>query len=101
MINFLKLDLDITEEFGELLEEASKSMKRTLTFVGGVVRGYLRRGHKNEKWVKMIRKIESRYEADDVVNSPELIASDHQTKSIQRTKVRQSYSFIALLKQLD
>jgi hypothetical protein len=70
------LDIDITEEFGELLEEASKSLKRTLTFVGGVVRGYLRRGHKNEKWVKMIRKIESRYVADDMAKDSELIGSD-------------------------
>lgn len=50
-----EIDIDINVEFGELLDEAQKSLKRNLTFVGAVVRGYLRRGHKNDKWIKMIR----------------------------------------------
>lgn len=50
-----ELEVDVQEEFGELLDEAQKSLKRNLTFIGGIVRGYLRRGQKNDKWIKMIR----------------------------------------------
>eukprot|EP01129_Flabellula_baltica_P003483 TRINITY_DN1323_c0_g1_i1.p1 TRINITY_DN1323_c0_g1~~TRINITY_DN1323_c0_g1_i1.p1 ORF type:complete len:777 (+),score=163.52 TRINITY_DN1323_c0_g1_i1:719-3049(+) len=59
-----KLDVDV-EEFSVLLDEAKRSLKRSLSFIGGIVRGYLRRGQKNDKWVEMIRKLEARYETAD------------------------------------
>ena len=46
---------DNFDEFSILLDEAKKSLKRSLSFIGGIVRGYLRRGRKNDKWVEMIR----------------------------------------------
>eukprot|EP01128_Nolandella_sp_AFSM9_P011950 TRINITY_DN8834_c0_g1_i1.p1 TRINITY_DN8834_c0_g1~~TRINITY_DN8834_c0_g1_i1.p1 ORF type:complete len:943 (-),score=270.64 TRINITY_DN8834_c0_g1_i1:315-2738(-) len=70
-----EVDASGQEEFAELLDEASKSLKRTLTFVGGIVRGYLRRGHKNDKWVKMIRRLESRFENDTSHSNAEEITS--------------------------
>jgi len=59
-----ELEVDVQAEFGELLEEAQKSLKRNLTFIGGIIRGYLRRGQKNDKWIKMIRRLEARFEEE-------------------------------------
>jgi hypothetical protein len=47
---------NLQQEFGALLDETRKSLKRSCTFVGGIVRGYLRRGQKSDKWVNMIRR---------------------------------------------
>jgi hypothetical protein len=47
---------NLKDEFKGLLDEARKSLKRSLAFAGGIVRGYLRRGQKNEKWVPMLRR---------------------------------------------
>jgi hypothetical protein len=48
---------NLQQEFGTLLDEMRKSLKRSCTFVGGIVRGYLRRGQKSDKWVNMIRRM--------------------------------------------
>lgn len=48
---------NLQQEFGALLDEMRKSLKRSCTFVGGIVRGYLRRGQKSDKWVNMIRSM--------------------------------------------
>eukprot|EP01120_Amphizonella_sp_Union-15-10_P015802 TRINITY_DN8196_c0_g1_i1.p1 TRINITY_DN8196_c0_g1~~TRINITY_DN8196_c0_g1_i1.p1 ORF type:complete len:775 (+),score=155.36 TRINITY_DN8196_c0_g1_i1:63-2327(+) len=57
-------EVEVVGELPELMDEATKSLKRSLTFVGGMVRGYLKRGHKHKKdrWVKMIRRLEGRLE---------------------------------------
>jgi len=52
-----KVDMDETE-FSVLLDEAKMSLKRSLSFVGGIVRGYLKEGKKNDKWVENVRKLQ-------------------------------------------
>jgi len=56
-----QIDMD-ENEFSVLLDEAKMSLKRSLSFVGGIVRGYLKQGQKNDKWVENLRRIESRSE---------------------------------------
>jgi hypothetical protein len=56
---------NLQQEFGALLDETRKSLKRSCTFVGGIVRGYLRRGQKSDKWVNMIRRLEARTEVGE------------------------------------
>jgi hypothetical protein len=55
---------DLWNEFGNLLDESRKSLKRSLLLVGGIVRGYMRRGQKKDEWVKIVRRLESRFEID-------------------------------------
>lgn len=56
---------DLWTEFGNLLDESRKSLKRSLLLVGGIVRGYMRRGQKKDEWVKIVRRLESRIENSD------------------------------------
>eukprot|EP01130_Rhizamoeba_saxonica_P015078 TRINITY_DN6697_c0_g1_i1.p1 TRINITY_DN6697_c0_g1~~TRINITY_DN6697_c0_g1_i1.p1 ORF type:complete len:840 (-),score=188.13 TRINITY_DN6697_c0_g1_i1:52-2538(-) len=72
------------EEFDQLLDEAKKSLKRSLSFVGAIVRGYLRRGSSNEKWVQMIRQLESRNEPD--VGENEIMVSNIEKNAINPDK---------------
>lgn len=66
---------DLWGEFGNLLDEVHlimscicvhvvtlsikqtrKSLKRSLLFAGGIIRGYMRRGHKKDEWITMLRR---------------------------------------------
>lgn len=57
-----EVSVDLWQEFGPILEESRKSLKRSMLFVGGIVRAYMRRGHKKDEWVAMVRKLEARVE---------------------------------------
>jgi chaperonin cofactor prefoldin len=72
---------NLKDEFKGLLDEARKSLKRSLAFAGGIVRGYLRRGQKNEKWVPMLRRLEARTEVNE-----EMAAQVSSMPSVQMTK---------------
>jgi phosphatidylinositol 4-kinase len=57
-----EVSVDLWTEFGPILEESRKSLKRSMLFVGGIVRAYMRRGHKKDEWVAMVRRLEARVE---------------------------------------
>jgi len=42
------------------LNEPKKSLRRIFAYVGGIIRGYLRRGKSNINWIKIMRKLEGR-----------------------------------------
>eukprot|EP01117_Protostelium_nocturnum_P014396 TRINITY_DN5475_c2_g1_i2.p1 TRINITY_DN5475_c2_g1~~TRINITY_DN5475_c2_g1_i2.p1 ORF type:complete len:240 (+),score=99.05 TRINITY_DN5475_c2_g1_i2:168-887(+) len=50
----------IKTDFNVLLNEPKKSLRRTFAYVGGIIRGYLRRGKSNINWIKIMRQLEGR-----------------------------------------
>lgn len=57
----------IKKEFSILLNEPKKSLRRTFAYVGGIIRGYLRRGKVNVDWISIMRKLEGReYEESSI-----------------------------------
>jgi hypothetical protein len=46
----------VKKEFNVLLNELKKSLRRNLAYVGGIIRGYLRRGKSNINWIKIMRR---------------------------------------------
>ncbi|PRP78969.1 hypothetical protein PROFUN_13281 [Planoprotostelium fungivorum] len=50
----------IKTDFNVLLNEPRKSLRRTFAYVGGIIRGYLRRGKSNIDWIKTMRQLEGR-----------------------------------------
>jgi hypothetical protein len=60
------LDVELTEtiqevedDFNLVLGESKASLKRSLVFVGGIIRGYLRRG-RNRDFIRTMRRLEAR-----------------------------------------
>jgi len=49
-------DSSIKNDFQVLLSEPKKSLRRTFAYVGGIIRGYLRRGKSDVNWIKIMRK---------------------------------------------
>ena len=62
-VTLAEVNVDLWNEFGPILEETRKSLKRSMLFVGGIVRAYMRRGHKKDEWVAMVRRLEARVES--------------------------------------
>ncbi len=50
-----ELDSVIKQHFSLLLNEPRLSLRRSLANVGGIMRGYLRRGNTNMDWVRAMR----------------------------------------------
>lgn len=50
-----ELDSGVKKEFSKVLNEPKKSLRRTFAYVGGIIRGYLRRGKSNINWIKIMR----------------------------------------------
>lgn len=48
-------ELGVKKDFNVLLNEPKKSLRRTFAYVGGIIRGYLRRGKSNINWIKIMR----------------------------------------------
>ncbi|XP_049849525.1 uncharacterized protein LOC126319874 isoform X2 [Schistocerca gregaria] len=63
-VSIEEVNADLWSEFGQLLEETRKSLKRSFLLIGGIVRAYMRRGHKNDEWVAMVRRLEARVETN-------------------------------------
>eukprot|EP01114_Cavostelium_apophysatum_P014494 TRINITY_DN3778_c0_g1_i1.p1 TRINITY_DN3778_c0_g1~~TRINITY_DN3778_c0_g1_i1.p1 ORF type:complete len:520 (+),score=122.28 TRINITY_DN3778_c0_g1_i1:229-1788(+) len=55
-----EMDSRVKNDFNVLLNEPKKSLRRTFAYVGGIIRGYLRRGKSNINWIKIMRKLEGR-----------------------------------------
>lgn len=55
-----EMESRVKNDFNMLLGEPKKSLRRTFTYVGGIIRGYLRRGKSNINWIKVMRKLEGR-----------------------------------------
>jgi len=53
----MERDSIVKKEFQTLLNEPKKSLRRTFAYVGGIIRGYLRRGKSNVNWIKIMRSI--------------------------------------------
>ena len=49
----------VEEDFNTVLGESKASLKRSLVFVGGIIRGYLRRG-RNREFIRTMRRLEAR-----------------------------------------
>jgi len=80
-----EVEVDVETEVTYLLDEAQKSLKRTMTNIGGILRGYHRRGQNSDKWVQELRRLEARFETDaGTADAPTL--SFYQTSEIE-TKV--------------
>lgn len=45
----------VKNDFNTLLNEPKKSLRRTFAYVGGIIRGYLRRGKSDINWIKIMR----------------------------------------------
>lgn len=56
-VSLEEANAEVRDEFGQLLDESRKSLKRSLLFVGGIVRAYIRRGYKKDDWVNMVRRM--------------------------------------------
>ncbi len=52
-----EMESRIKSDFNVLLNEPKKSLRRTFAYVGGIIRGYLRRGKSNIDWIKIMRGI--------------------------------------------
>jgi hypothetical protein len=50
---------EVDDDFNLVLGESKSSLKRSLVFVGGIIRGYLRRG-RNREFIRTMRRLESR-----------------------------------------
>jgi hypothetical protein len=50
-----EMESKIKGDFNVLLNEPKKSLRRTFAYVGGIIRGYLRRGKSNIDWIKIMR----------------------------------------------
>eukprot|EP01118_Nematostelium_gracile_P006827 TRINITY_DN2202_c0_g2_i1.p1 TRINITY_DN2202_c0_g2~~TRINITY_DN2202_c0_g2_i1.p1 ORF type:complete len:713 (-),score=200.74 TRINITY_DN2202_c0_g2_i1:526-2664(-) len=53
-------DFSVRKDFTTVLSEPKKSLRRTFTFVAGIIRGYLRRGKSNIDWIRIMRRLEGR-----------------------------------------
>lgn len=50
-----EMESRVKSDFNVLLNEPKKSLRRTFAYVGGIIRGYLRRGKSNINWIKIMR----------------------------------------------
>ena len=50
-----EMESGVKKDFNVLLNEPKKSLRRTFAYVGGIIRGYLRRGKSNINWIKIMR----------------------------------------------
>jgi len=50
-----ELETEVKKDFTVLLGESKKSLRRTFTYIGGIIRGYLRRGKSNINWIRIMR----------------------------------------------
>eukprot|EP01119_Soliformovum_irregulare_P002276 TRINITY_DN12560_c0_g1_i1.p1 TRINITY_DN12560_c0_g1~~TRINITY_DN12560_c0_g1_i1.p1 ORF type:complete len:930 (+),score=250.34 TRINITY_DN12560_c0_g1_i1:145-2934(+) len=67
-----EMESRIKNDFNMLLAEPKKSLRRTFTYIGGIIRGYLRRGKSNINWIKIMRTLEGReFEEGVNLNEPD------------------------------
>lgn len=62
-----EMESRVKNDFNILLNEPKKSLRRSFTYIGGIIRGYLRRGKSNIDWIKIMRSLEGR-EFEDRMN---------------------------------
>jgi hypothetical protein len=52
-----EMESGVKKDFNVLLNEPKKSLRRTFAYVGGIIRGYLRRGKSNINWITIMRSM--------------------------------------------
>lgn len=53
-----EMDSAVKRDFTKLLSEPKKTLRRTFAYVGGIIRGFLRRGKVNIDWIAIMRSME-------------------------------------------
>jgi len=101
-----EMESRIKTDFNVLLNEPKKSLRRTFAYVGGIIRGYLRRGKSNINWIKVMRQLEGREFEERMLNESDpyvgtKLPLDDEELTDPRSAVQRSEAWDSMIKLFE